>query len=107
MTKNFKIARKPGEAAQTSVTTNQATPTGSRREQPYEDVDVPVTASPVSKRKVPEADAEIDLTPTRKTIEVPNHYFYQVKMRALQRRILEKELWSEIVAEYFRRNPTP
>jgi hypothetical protein len=41
---------------------------------------------------------------TRKTIEVPEDYFYQVKQRALNRRIKEKELWAEILAEYFERH---
>jgi hypothetical protein len=42
---------------------------------------------------------------TRKTIEVPEEYFYQVKMRALERRIKEKELWAEILFEYFQNHP--
>ncbi len=42
---------------------------------------------------------------TRKTIEIPENYFFQVKERAVQRRIKEKHLWSEIVAEYFERHP--
>lgn len=42
---------------------------------------------------------------TRKTIEVPEEYFYQVKMRALQRRIKEKDMWAEILEEYFSRHP--
>lgn len=42
---------------------------------------------------------------TRKTIEVPEEYFYQVKMRALQRRMKEKDLWAEILAEYFLHHP--
>ena len=106
MTKNFKIARKPGQAAQTNAATAQVTGAGNQREQPNGEDNEPASTSPVSKREVREADGEIDLTPTRKTIEVPNHYFYQVKMRALQRRMLEKELWAEIVAEYFERHPT-
>lgn len=42
---------------------------------------------------------------TRKTIEVPEEHFFQVKMRALQRRIKEKDLWAEILEEYFTRHP--
>ncbi len=42
---------------------------------------------------------------TRKTIEVPEEYFFLVKMRALQRRIKEKEMWAEILAEYFASHP--
>jgi len=43
---------------------------------------------------------------TRKTIEVPEDYFYMVKMRALQRKVLERELWAEILADYFENHPT-
>lgn len=42
---------------------------------------------------------------TRKTIEVPEDYFYRVKMRAVERHMKEKELWAEIVAEYFANHP--
>lgn len=42
---------------------------------------------------------------TRKTIEVPEDYFYMVKQRALHRRIKEKQLWSEILLEYFTTHP--
>lgn len=45
------------------------------------------------------------LKTTRKTIEVPEDYFFQVKMRAFQRHMKEKELWAEIVAEYFENHP--
>ena len=44
---------------------------------------------------------------TRKTIEVPENYFFKVKERAVQRRIKEKHLWAEIVSEYFDRHPEP
>lgn len=44
---------------------------------------------------------------TRKTIEVPESYFFKVKERAVQRRIREKHLWTEIVSEYFERHPEP
>ena len=55
---------------------------------------------------------ELDLPPlgtgltTRKTIEVPEDYFYRVKRRALDRRMKEKELWAEILYEYFTSHPT-
>lgn len=43
---------------------------------------------------------------TRKTIEIPEEYFFQVKMRALERRMKEKTLWAEIVFEYFQNHPS-
>lgn len=55
---------------------------------------------------------ELDLPPlgtgltTRKTIEVPEDYFYRVKRRALDRRMKEKELWAEILYEYFTTHST-
>ncbi len=45
-------------------------------------------------------------TTTRKTIEVPEDFFYRVKRRALDRRMKEKELWAEILYEYFTTHPT-
>jgi hypothetical protein len=44
---------------------------------------------------------------TRKTIEVPEDYFFRVKMHALQRRIKEKDMWAEILEEYFTSHPNP
>lgn len=43
---------------------------------------------------------------TRKTIEVPEDFYYRVKRRALDRRMKEKELWAEILYEYFTAHPT-
>jgi cell division septation protein DedD len=42
---------------------------------------------------------------TRKTIEVPADYFYWVKLTAVKRRMKEKDLWAEILREYFTRHP--
>ena len=42
---------------------------------------------------------------TRKTIEVPEDYFYWVKLAAVKRRMKEKDLWAEILREYFARHP--
>lgn len=42
---------------------------------------------------------------TRKTIEVPDTYFYWVKLTAVKRRVKEKELWAEILREYFTHHP--
>jgi hypothetical protein len=50
------------------------------------------------------APAELSAT-TRKTIEVPQAYFYLVKMAAVKRRIKEKQLWTEILTEYFKNHP--
>lgn len=47
-----------------------------------------------------------DLGPTtRKTIEVPEEYFHRVRLRAAERRIMQKDLWAEILHEYFMRHP--
>jgi hypothetical protein len=47
-----------------------------------------------------------DLGPTtRKTIEVPEEYFHRVRLRAAERRIMQKDLWAEILHEYFTRHP--
>lgn len=94
MSKNFKIARKPGQ----------------------NNVSVPVETQPektatksVQKKRAPASVTESKKrqlgSTTRKTIEVPEDYFYMVKMRALKRRILEKELWAEILADYFENHP--
>jgi hypothetical protein len=96
MSKTFRIARKPGQTAE--LPNNDVTsilPVKKERR-----------TSKVSRLIIPpKRKAEVGPT-TRKTIEVPEDYFYQVKMRALQRHILEKELWSEIVSEYFKNHPT-
>ena len=48
----------------------------------------------------------LELGPTtRKTIEIPESQFYEVKMHALKRRLREKDLWAEIVAEYLANHP--
>lgn len=88
--KSFKIARKPGQGngSQTSAASAPGGKTRTRR------------AAPAS---LP-ASADIGQT-TRKTIEVPEDYFFRVKMRALERKMLEKELWAEILGEYFENHP--
>lgn len=90
--KSFKIARKPGQgnggqAAAASVPERRA----STRKA------APANTAPVS--------VAVGQT-TRKTIEVPEDYFFRVKMRALERKMLEKELWAEILGEYFENHPT-
>lgn len=88
--KSFKIARKPGQGNGAEVVT---------------------AAEPEKKahaRKSPPASvpASVGVGPTtRKTIEVPEDYFFRVKMRALERKMLEKELWAEILSEYFQNHP--
>lgn len=95
MSKNFKIARKPGqENSSLAVEPPPARKTVKtvRETKPL----VPV----IEQKKI-----QLGAT-TRKTIEVPEDYFYMVKMRALERKILEKELWAEILADYFQNHPS-
>jgi hypothetical protein len=90
--KSFKIARKPGQGngAQTvAATPASEKKTGERKAAPVAPVAARVGISPT----------------TRKTIEVPEDFFFRVKMRALERKMLEKELWAEIVSEYFENHP--
>jgi hypothetical protein len=91
--KSFKIARKPGQGNGTQAVATTPTPQTKAR-----------TLKAVSAPVVP---ANIGVGPTtRKTIEVPENYFFRVKMRALERKMLEKELWAEILGEYFKNHPT-
>lgn len=114
MKKSFKLTHKPGHALLPTVPLADASaPTAS--EEPAVAVSSVVASLAM---KEPGRNARIDPRPsltisastpaaqtrgntTRKTIEVPEEYFYQVKMRALQRRIKEKDLWAEILEEYF------
>lgn len=41
----------------------------------------------------------------RKTVELPEDYFWKVKQTALNRRMKEKEVWLEILQEYFTDHP--
>lgn len=90
--KSFKIARKPGQGNGTQSTAA-----------------TPASASKTRTRRAtqtPNAAANTTYGPTtRKTIEVPEDYFKRVKLRAVERGILEKELWAEIVVEYFENHP--
>jgi hypothetical protein len=88
--KDFKIARKPGQGNGAQVV---ATPEPERKPR--------VRISPLAS---PPVSASVSLT-TRKTIEVPEDFFFRVKMRALERKMLEKELWAEILDEYFKNHP--
>ena len=90
--KSFKIARKPGQGNGTETNT---APEPERKQRTRRAVPPPVVAS-----------AGTGMT-TRKTIEVPEDYFFRVKMRALERKILEKELWAEILRDYFKNHPIP
>ena len=87
--KSFKIARKPGQGSD-SGTATASTPEPKAR----------------TRRAAPSAvaPAGIGLT-TRKTIEVPEDYFRRVKIRAVERGMLEKQLWAEILNEYFENHP--
>jgi hypothetical protein len=100
MSKRFKIARKPGQGI-TETTALGASDASAERPRPRRtrSVEPALSAQPVIAAVTP------GLT-TRKTIEIPEDYFYRVKMRALERHILEKELWGEIVREYFENHPT-
>ena len=92
--KHFKIARKPGQGSDG---------TGSALGAPVESVPKPR----VRKAQPTAVTASAGIGPTtRKTIEVPEDFFFRVKMRALERKMLEKELWAEIVGEYFKNHPT-
>lgn len=96
MTKSFKIARKPGQPAQDADGKPQATrpapPAASKSARPKR-----------ANGAQPAAAAPLGSGPTtRKTIEVPEDYFYMVKMQALQRHMKEKDLWAEILREYFK-----
>jgi hypothetical protein len=92
--KSFKIARKPGQGNGNQASTAVATPQATKRRPPKAAPPAPVSSG-----------AGIGPT-TRKTIEVPEDFFFRVKMRALERKILEKELWAEILSEYFKAHPS-
>jgi hypothetical protein len=102
MTKSFKIARRPGQTAQgaevETAAAQASSPKRSRARQP--NGDGPAKAPPPAAPQLGSGPT------TRKTIEVPEDYFYLVKMRALQRHMKEKEMWAEILKEYFTNHPT-
>ena len=90
--KDFKIARKPGQGIGAQAVAAPA-PEPKARTRKATPGPAPVTRPTVG-------------VTTRKTIEVPEDYFFRVKMRALERKMLEKELWAEIIGEYFKSHPT-
>jgi hypothetical protein len=94
MTKSFKIARKPG---QVNGEKESVAPEVQRKTQARQST----ANKPVAAHAAP---TDVGST-TRKTIEVPEDYFYKVKMRALERHMREKELWAEILDEYFNNHP--
>jgi hypothetical protein len=92
--KSFKIARKPGQgngAQSIAATTPPETKARTLRAAPAQISSTTVGVGPT----------------TRKTIEVPEDYFRRVKIRAVERGILEKELWAEVLQEYFATHPKP
>jgi len=89
--KSFKIARKPGQ--RNGGRAAGATVPGSKARTRK--------ASPAAAPALPSVGQT-----TRKTIEVPEDYFRRVKIRAVERGMLEKDLWAEIVGEYFENHPT-
>lgn len=88
--KSFKIARKPGQGNGAQAV---AAPEPERKSRARKSAPAAVLAG-----------GGVGPT-TRKTIEVPEDYFFRVKMRALERKMLEKELWAEILSEYFENHP--
>jgi hypothetical protein len=102
MTKSFKIARKPGQGAQTAGrAASGAEASSSKRPRAKQGNGGGAAETP------PPPAPQLGSGPTtRKTIEVPEDYFYLVKMRALQRHMKEKEIWAEILKEYFTNHPT-
>ena len=93
MTKNFKLARKPGQGTDATVVAAATVPPPRKR-------------ASKSKSKTVSVMPVAPIGPTtRKTIEVPEEYFHKVKMRAVERKMLEKELWAEILREYFGLHP--
>jgi hypothetical protein len=86
--KSFKIARKPGQGDRSQV----LLPEPEKKSRKHRIAPPTITS------------ASGGLT-TRKTIEVPEDYFRQVKIRAVERDMLEKELWAEILGEYFKNHP--
>ena len=99
MTKSFKIARRPGQSTQAGGADAQL-PATKRPRTRQPNGDGPAKAAPVAAPQLGSGPT------TRKTIEVPEDYFYLVKMRALQRHMKEKEMWAEILKEYFTNHPT-
>lgn len=88
--KSFKIARKPGQGnGAQNLESATPEPKARTRRVPPAVATAPASTSPT----------------TRKTIEVPEDFFFRVKMRALERHMLEKELWAEILGEYFTNHP--
>jgi hypothetical protein len=89
--KDFKIARRPG--ASQAAAAGEVSP-----------------AKPVSRPAAPDVparqgDPSDEGRTTRKTIEVPEEYFVMVKVRAAKRRLREKDVWAEILREYFAAHP--
>lgn len=89
--KSFKIVRKPGQGGH-NQTSSAPEPKPKARTRKI----APAAVTPAS--------AVVSPT-TRKTIEVPEDYFRRIKIRAVERGMLEKELWAEIVGEYFQNHP--
>lgn len=99
MNKSFKIARRPGQSAQADAQAAQP-PAAKRQRARQPNGDGPAKAAAAAAPQLGSGPT------TRKTIEVPEDYFYLVKMRALQRHMKEKEMWAEILKEYFTNHPT-
>jgi hypothetical protein len=99
MSKGFKIARKPRRAIPEAPAKADRQVSG-RTKRINQHPSGGIAA--LNDRSVRSAAARVS---TRKTIEVPEDYFFRVKLRAVERHMLEKELWAEIVSEYFANHP--
>src|SRR5215472_7454137 len=120
MKKSFKLTQRPGQPLPPPTRLPFASPAGAPAAAPtVAPPEHPTRGSRTQTRRVstpfrssqpvggmPRARLQGSPT-TRKTIEVPEDYFFRVKMHALHRRIKEKDLWAEILEEYFTSHPDP
>lgn len=111
MKKSFKIANRPLAGAKIEEADSKAQIVGEassaetepeKKSLPNGELQTKNIATPL----IVTAPVTVRQSTTRKTIEVPEEYFHMVKMRAVERRIREKDLWAEILAEYFTNHPT-
>ncbi|SRR5712692_4259034 len=118
MKKSFKLTHRPGQPTSQPMSLPRTAPAGEPDEahsptsSEYDTRDARARAhSVVPDLRSPRPGTEMlrarpqGRPTTRKTIEVPEEYFFRVKMHALQRRIKEKDMWAEILEEYFANHP--
>lgn len=115
MKKSFKIANRPltttnPEAAETKIAPPAAVAAAKTRPETKKALEIKAEREGEAESR-PNSLVSYAAQPpreqptTRKTIEVPEEYFHKVKMRAVERRIKEKDLWAEILFEYFINHP--